>query len=76
MTRLPVPKGSVLEGYERYKLINGKQTWRDPEGRYFQWDGFHGEIEVYNARGRHLAVWDIAGNVVKDAVRGRSIDVS
>ena len=76
LTRLPVPKGSVLDGYECYKIINGKRTWRDPEGRFFQWDGYHGEIEVYNARGRHIAVWNLGGEIIKDAVKGRKIDVS
>ena len=42
----------------------------------FEWDELHGEIEVYNKRGRHLGALDaVTGSLIKPAVRGRSIDV-
>lgn len=39
------------------------------------WDGLHGKIEVYNKRGYHIMVLDPYGNKIKDAVRGRKINV-
>jgi hypothetical protein len=40
------------------------------------WDAQHGEIEVFNARGRHLGVLHpLTGELIKEAVRGRKIDV-
>jgi hypothetical protein len=41
----------------------------------FTWDSLHGEIEVYNGRGKHLGVMDANGKVIKTAVEGRKIDV-
>lgn len=40
------------------------------------WDSLHGEVEVYSARGRHKGAKDaVLGTWVKNAVRGRRIDV-
>lgn len=77
MTRHSIPKPSFLDGCEKYRTINGKTTWRCPDsGRYFQWDELHGEIEAYNRRGEHIGVLDsLTGETVKDAVRGRTINV-
>lgn len=57
---------------------NGNKLWRSLDGdRYYTWDSLHGEIEVFNRRGRHLGAADPAtGRVIKPAVKGRSIDVS
>jgi len=57
--------------------INGRRRWRSPDGkRLYKWDALHGEIEVFNARGKHLGALDpLTDLVVKDAVRGRKIDV-
>jgi hypothetical protein len=42
----------------------------------YTWDGMHGEIEVFNRRGRHLGVIDaVTGAALKPARRGRRIDV-
>ncbi|WP_420892156.1 colicin E3/pyocin S6 family cytotoxin [Nitratidesulfovibrio vulgaris] len=77
LTRLPRPPQSFLDGLERFKVIEGRQTWVDRKRqRFYQWDAFHGEVEVYNARGRHIGVMDTTGNFIKDAERGRKIDVS
>ena len=57
---------------------HGNQLWRSPCGqRYYTWDSLHGEIEVFNKRGKHLgAIHAVTGQLVKNAVKGRSIDVS
>jgi hypothetical protein len=55
----------------------GRRRYRDREvKRIYEWDSLHGEWEVYNTRGRHLGVADaVTGELIKDAVRGRRIDV-
>jgi Cytotoxic len=59
-------------------FVCGNKLWRSKCGkRYFTWDSLHGEIEVFNKRGKHLGVLDaVSGNLIKNAVEGRSIDVS
>ena len=42
----------------------------------FTWDELHGEVEVFNLRGRHLGAMDpLSRDLIKDAVPGRRIDV-
>lgn len=42
----------------------------------YTWDALHGEVEVFNSRGRHLGAIDpITGEMTKPAVPGRKIDV-
>lgn len=57
--------------------IGGERRWRSPDGkRLYTWDALHGEIEVFNTRGRHLGVLHaLTGELIKEAVRGRTIDV-
>jgi hypothetical protein len=57
--------------------VHGKKRWLDPSGtRILTWDSFHGEIEVFNLRGKHVGVMDaVSGMIIKDAVEGRKIDV-
>jgi hypothetical protein len=57
--------------------IGGQKRWRNRDGdRLYTWDSLHGEIEVFNVRGRHLGAIDaVTGDLIKDAVKGRKIDV-
>jgi filamentous hemagglutinin len=49
-------------------------TGRDQ--RYYEWDYTHGDIEVYDRRGRHLGTMEpTTGDMYKDPVKGRSIDL-
>ena len=77
MVRKPIPKPSFLDGMELLGAISGEKRWRSPDGkRLYTWDALHGEIEVFNARGRHLGVLHpLTGELIKEAVRGRKIDV-
>lgn len=44
--------------------------------RFFEWDHTHGDVEVYDGRGRHLGSADPAtGTMTKPAVPGRSITI-
>jgi hypothetical protein len=53
------------------------RRWRSRDGqRLFTWDSLHGEIEVFDLRGRHLGVLDaVTGEWRKGPIRGRRIDV-
>lgn len=73
----PRPKPCYLNSFEVWKTIGGQKVWRNNDGsRLYTWDGLHGEIEVFNARGHHLGVLDaVGGRLVKQAAKGRKIDV-
>jgi hypothetical protein len=59
------------------ELPRYERRWRSKNGtRLLTWDSLHGEIEVFNLRGKHLEVLDaISGKPCKGAIRGRRIDV-
>lgn len=72
----PIPKPSYLDQCEYLGFVHGTRRWRSEDGqRLFEWDPFHGEIEVYNKRGAHMAVYDHTGKLIKPPVKGRRIDV-
>lgn len=74
---IPIPRPSFLDTAIRLGYISGTQRWRSTDGkRLYTWDSLHGEIEVFNTRGHHIGVADpVSGEMIKDAVRGRKIDV-
>ena len=75
VTYIAKPTPCYLDRFEKYKVIGGRQTYR-ANGKYYQWDELHGEIEVYDKRGRHLGVLDAEhGKQIKEAERGSRIDV-
>jgi hypothetical protein len=72
----PIPKPCFLDNCESLGAVNGTKRWRDKNGdRLYTWDSLHGEIEVFNKRGRHIGVMNPQGQFIKDAVKGRKIDV-
>jgi hypothetical protein len=66
-----------LEKAEYLGFKHGARRWRSTDGQQlYTWDALHGEVEVFNTRGRHLGARDPAdGRFVKRAVKGRRIDV-
>jgi hypothetical protein len=73
---ISVPKTSFLRTCESLGAVNGKKRWRSLDStRLYEWDSLHGEIEVYNKRGDHLGVLDSDGVFIKNAIKGRTIDV-
>jgi hypothetical protein len=69
------PSPCFLDEQVPLKAQRGRKVWRSRDGeRLYTWDSLHGEIEVFNKRGRHLGVLDaITGNLIKPAVRGRRL---
>ena len=68
------PRPSFIDSPEKFRVSGNTQIYRSND-KYYTWDGLHGEIEVFNKRGYHIMVLDPYGNKIKDAVRGRRIDV-
>ena len=65
-----------LDSCDILGYYKGQKRWRSKDGRrLYTWDTFHGEIEVFNIRGKYLGVLDPQGNFIKEAVKGRKIDV-
>jgi hypothetical protein len=74
----PIPRPSILERFESLGAPYGERRWRSHGGkRLYTWDGRHGEVEVFNSRGKHLggSMDPITGEMIKPAVPGRTIDV-
>ena len=61
------------------KPFRGKTKTNGLQGknkRFFEWDHTHGDVEVYDGRGRHLGSADPnTGAMTKPAVPGRSITI-
>jgi hypothetical protein len=74
--RWPIPRPSYLDDCEYLGFVDGNRTWRSKSGkRLFTWDSFHGQIEVFDMRGRHIAVLSVNGDWREVPVNGRRIDV-
>ena len=71
------PKPCFLDSCEVINIINNHRVWTNKErSRYFTWDSLHGEIEAFDKQGRHLGALDaLTGVLIKDAVRGRKLNV-
>ena len=77
MAGVPKPNPCYLDDFEKWKIVGGRQIWRNNEGsRLYTWDSLHGEIEVFNERGYHLGALDaVSGVSIKQAVKGRKINI-
>lgn len=76
MGGLPIPRPSFLDECISVGAIKGQRHWKSIDStRIYTWDSLHGEIEVFNRRGKHLGVLNPKGDLIKDAVKGRTIDV-
>ena len=71
------PTPCILDGYDYLGFVHGQMRWSSHRGRrLYTWNSLHGEVEVFNGRGRHLGVLNLlTGDWIKEAVAGRSIDV-
>lgn len=76
MAVFAIPKPSYLDGCLQIKGKGDRRRWMSTDGRrLYEWDSQHGEIEVYNTRGKHLGVKNAQGKMIKKPVKGRTIDV-
>jgi hypothetical protein len=74
---IPIPNPSFLDECEPLGFISGERRWRNKTGtRLYTWDGLHGEIEIFDKRGKHLGAANaVTGVPFKSAVKGRRINV-
>jgi len=73
---ISIPKPSFLDGCDALGYIEGEKRWANSaRTRIYTWDSLHGEIEVFNKRGKHIAVFDSQGNFKSEAIKGRCINV-
>jgi len=72
-----LPRPSFLDTCVYIKVIGDRKVWKSKDSkRFYTWDSLHGEIEVFNNRGRHLGSADaISGEFIKPPVKGRRLDV-
>lgn len=76
MSGIPIPKPSYLDNCDYLGMKHGSRRWRSKDGkRLYTWDSLHGEIEVFDKRGIHLAVYDPNGAYKSSKIKGRKIDV-
>lgn len=77
MTHQILPRPSIVDQCIFLRVEAGRKLWCTPDHtRYYTWDTLHGELEVFNARGRHLGSIDpITGEFIKPAVKGRKFNV-
>jgi hypothetical protein len=67
----------VLPGFPGAKKVprKGRPRWKTQDGDILEWDSQHGEVEVYDKRGRHKGVADPnTGQIIKNPVPGRTTD--
>ncbi|MBV9829399.1 MAG: hypothetical protein JO001_27590 [Alphaproteobacteria bacterium] len=69
----PIPHPSILDEFEYLGAPYGERRWRSDNGkRLYTWDSLHGEVEVFNSRGKHLGSLNpFTGELIKEAVAGR-----
>ena len=77
MSYTPIPRPSFADNLEYLGVFGGRRRYRDDRGRrFYEYDGRHAELEIYNAQGHHLGVADVmTGELIKGAIRGRKIKV-
>nr|WP_314877466.1 colicin E3/pyocin S6 family cytotoxin [uncultured Pseudomonas sp.] len=77
MGGVPKPRPCFLDRFAKSHVDGDRQVYVDTLERvYYTWDSLHGEIEVFNCRGRHLgAIHAVSGELIKDAKQGRKIKI-
>ncbi len=77
MAYIPRPDNCFLNRMESLGFVHGSMRWRRPDHkRLYTWDGLHGEIEVFTARGVHLGALDsVTGIFIKPGNKEKKLDV-
>ncbi|MCB9985166.1 MAG: hypothetical protein H6864_05700 [Micavibrio sp.] len=64
----------IWKGFKNHRGDIKTNGLKGNEKKYYQWDYTHGDIEVYNAKGKHLGSIDPnTGEMYKPAVAGREL---
>ena len=81
----PNPKLGDITGISGLKPVKPKTPvqgggklrarWKDSDGKIYEWDSQHGELEKYDKRGKHLGAFDYkTGDKIKPADPKRRIE--
>lgn len=74
-----IPDDSFLRRLDLFGVRDGRRVWREGTGghaRYYTWDRLHGEVEVFNGRGRHLGAAEaLSGRIIKKARKDRRLNL-
>ncbi|NBI43654.1 hypothetical protein GVX76_09220 [[Haemophilus] felis] len=81
----PKPELEEITGFPDLKPVRAKTPvqgggklrarWKDKDNKIFEWDSQHGELEMYDKRGRHLGAFDPkTGKQIKDPDPKRRIE--
>jgi len=67
-------ESEIWQELDNYKVIQGKQVKTNflsgKEKRYYQWDDWHKEIEVYDRHGKPLEVIDpVKGEIIPKSLK-------
>jgi len=66
----------VWQGAEPWRGQTRSNGKRSRKREYYEWDHTHGDIEVYDHRGKHKGSMDpVTGQMTKGPVPGRKIDI-
>jgi hypothetical protein len=69
-------QGRFVDSLRRARSKGRRKRWRRGNEQIYEEDTQHGELEKYNRRGRHEGSVDPdSGEIIKEPVKGRSIDV-
>jgi extradiol dioxygenase family protein len=71
----PIPKPSILDDCEVVGIEAGRKVYKDVDyDLYYMWDSLHGEVEVFDKRGRHIgAACPQTGILIKPGIKSRRI---
>ena len=66
--------GKFWKGLQAYRQGIRTNGMSGKAKRYYQWDHTHGDVEVYDRYGNHLATANPAtGEMIKGPVKGRTL---
>jgi putative cytotoxic protein len=66
----------VFKSFRSFRGMIRTNGLAGSQRRYYAWDYTHNDIEMYDKTGKHLGTIDpITGDLIKDPVKGRNIDV-
>jgi len=67
-------ESKIWEGLKPYRKEIKTNGLKGKDKRYYTWDHTHGDVEVFNQRGKHLGTMDATtGQMTKPPVPGRDI---
>ena len=79
----PVPPPKVPAAFPDLRRVKPKTSfsagkrarWKDDEGRIYEWDYQHGEVEIYTSKGKHMGQFNShTGVQTQPAISTRTVE--